>query len=589
MIFGIDRAPGQSHGHRHDAVAAAAEVATAARALVPLAELLELTVAKVAQVTGHHMGLVLRPDQERGEFQIIAASGMSHDYVTTLTVLPMLTFSGSRGETPTSRAYRSRRPVVASAPSVTMPPSWEHGTEQEGIRSLLCLPLETADGVRYVVNIYCDHEICFDEQLILDAENLLNLAGLLIDTHADTLGHRADAEQQRRSVAALETRCRSHRQIMSELDAWHRRMLEGTSLAELISAISASTGASISVHDLHGHELAAAAAADSVDAQPLVREIVLGEGTVGTVTIACPHDLLSQPEVAGMLHLAPTLVGLRLQQEWAALNAESRLRGDLIHELLTSAPDSDGLIAHARVRWHVDLTQPLWLLAARVGSGATAAQPPTGVSRALLSAAERLVRRSRGALFVAEHDGHLVVLHLGDTAAEIQRFSENFRRELQAYAGAAVVSVAVGDRNDDLQRHKDSYRRAVALLDLVERSQTPGNAVTIEDLGLTRLLLGSTAPDELHAFAAQILDPLHEYDRQRNSGLVETLALYLGAGCNVSETAKRLHLHPNTVSYRLKRIAEILGLSNLADPRSLVRLELALSVDRLNHLAAAPV
>jgi DNA-binding PucR family transcriptional regulator len=41
--------------------------------------------------------------------------------------------------------------------------------------------------------------------------------------------------------------------------------------------------------------------------------------------------------------------------------------------------------------------------------------------------------------------------------------------------------------------------------------------------------------------------------------LIETLTMYLASGQNSREAARRLHLSPRTVSYRLERIESLLG------------------------------
>ena len=48
-------------------------------------------------------------------------------------------------------------------------------------------------------------------------------------------------------------------------------------------------------------------------------------------------------------------------------------------------------------------------------------------------------------------------------------------------------------------------------------------------------------------------------DPRMGEELVETLEVYLGSKQNIRETARRLHLAPRTVAYRLERIETLLG------------------------------
>lgn len=54
---------------------------------------------------------------------------------------------------------------------------------------------------------------------------------------------------------------------------------------------------------------------------------------------------------------------------------------------------------------------------------------------------------------------------------------------------------------------------------------------------------------------------LEEYDRNNNTELRETLSVFLKNKCNILETAQAIHVHRNTVKYRITRIREITGIS----------------------------
>jgi hypothetical protein len=79
-----------------------------------------------------------------------------------------------------------------------------------------------------------------------------------------------------------------------------------------------------------------------------------------------------------------------------------------------------------------------------------------------------------------------------------------------------------------------------------------------DDLLLDQLL--ATNPRVAAVLERRVLDPLREADR--GGVLEETLRAYLDSG-SVPATAKAVIVHPNTVAYRLGRIAERTGL----DPR----------------------
>jgi DNA-binding PucR family transcriptional regulator len=82
--------------------------------------------------------------------------------------------------------------------------------------------------------------------------------------------------------------------------------------------------------------------------------------------------------------------------------------------------------------------------------------------------------------------------------------------------------------------------------------------VAYDDLGIHRLLLQVPDLAELRSFATAVLGELIR-DRGR-AELLQTLAAWFRTGGSPQRTARALHLHANTVSYRIRRVEEIAGL-----------------------------
>lgn len=84
-----------------------------------------------------------------------------------------------------------------------------------------------------------------------------------------------------------------------------------------------------------------------------------------------------------------------------------------------------------------------------------------------------------------------------------------------------------------------------------------------------------TRPSDAHEALAGLLDPL-----DRNPDLPHTLEVYLAHDLDRRRTAAALHVHPNTLDYRLRRIVELTGLDP-ATSRGLMLLGAALAARRL--------
>jgi hypothetical protein len=100
---------------------------------------------------------------------------------------------------------------------------------------------------------------------------------------------------------------------------------------------------------------------------------------------------------------------------------------------------------------------------------------------------------------------------------------------------------------------------------------------TLADLSIRPAVLADEALGD--AFTARHLDPLAGLGRI-GAELEQTLRTWFDCEMRVEETAKALHVHPNTLRHRLHRFEDATG-ATLRDPRDLVELWWALERRRL--------
>ncbi|MET7732180.1 helix-turn-helix domain-containing protein [Streptomyces sp. NPDC005402] len=132
-----------------------------------------------------------------------------------------------------------------------------------------------------------------------------------------------------------------------------------------------------------------------------------------------------------------------------------------------------------------------------------------------------------------------------------------------------------------LAQAAQSLRWATRALGLMGRGILPRQGVVRCADHLSTLLLHSDEPmlDQLRARALAPLDTVSEGQRER---LAETLLAWLLSGSNVPDVATRLHVHPQTVRYRLRQLEKVFG-DALHDPGSRLDLILALTTAQKNE------
>lgn len=146
-------------------------------------------------------------------------------------------------------------------------------------------------------------------------------------------------------------------------------------------------------------------------------------------------------------------------------------------------------------------------------------------------------------------------------------------RDMERTIGAEVltaVSVATP------QEVPQAYKQTQEVLDVARRCGRGNGTVRLRDLALEYHL---TRPSAATPLLANLLSPLESHPV-----LLETLELYLDAGCDRSAAAGALHVHPNTVVYRLRKVATLTGLDVGTAP-DLVRLVAAVAARRVADVA----
>ena len=136
--------------------------------------------------------------------------------------------------------------------------------------------------------------------------------------------------------------------------------------------------------------------------------------------------------------------------------------------------------------------------------------------------------------------------------------------------GATVAVSGIGHRT-----YAQAYRIARGALQVAVQSGRSDATVSVQDLGVSGLLLQLDDPRQLLEFADRTLHDVREHDRRRGTQLLHTLRTYLDHDLRRSSTARVLHVHPNTVTQRLQRI-EMLTALDLAQPSAVVQIRAAL-------------
>ncbi|MET7490113.1 GAF domain-containing protein [Streptomyces sp. NPDC005538] len=283
------------------------------------------------------------------------------------------------------------------------------------------------------------------------------------------------------------------------------------------------------------------------------------------------------------LERAAMVTSLLLLARRSAAEAEQRVRGELLDDLLDARDRDPRLLRERAARLHADLDAVHVVLAARLDGTAADADQEAAARRRLWSAASHLAGTRHG-LAAARDGGTVLLLPLGpgDTATDLAR-------RTAVHLGAAVheavtvgASAPVGNLTAEPDAVAAAYEEGRRCLDALRLLGRCGDGAAAEDFGFLGLLLAGDR--DVGGFVERTIGDVVHYDERRGTDLLRTLDAYFACGMSPARTKDDLHVHVNTVAQRLERVGRLLG-ADWQDPGRALEIQLALRL----RLLADPV
>lgn len=179
-------------------------------------------------------------------------------------------------------------------------------------------------------------------------------------------------------------------------------------------------------------------------------------------------------------------------------------------------------------------------------------------------------------------------IHASTQKENVTEFLDLVDRRLGNLLPDVIISWGIGDYREGIEGFSESYQHANAALHIGRRKNGIGQRMIYENTRIDRVLLKFSKDKDMKGVIHSTIEPLVQYDEQRNMDLIGTFSAYKQFQGNVSQTARFLNLHRQSLLYRLRKIESLTGLT-LVDPDDLFLLDLCIKtwkigLSRLNGL-----
>lgn len=456
----------------------------------------------------------------------------------------------------------------------------DEGVREEGLVAILGVPLRLGSrviGVLYAANRsarpFAREEVALLVSLGAHAAVAIDTARLLTETQAALAELSAANETIRAHSASVERAAAAHDRMTS-------LVLRGGGVEDVASAVTEILGGELLVLDADGRAVVgdlpppdAEAVTASRVARHAVRRgdvwvtaVVAGTEDLGALVLRPANELVDADQQ--ILERAALVTALLLLFRRTAAEAEGRVRGELLDDLLASPLRDPASLRERARRIGVDADAPNLIVVIA---------PTTGTAR-IASWAGTYASARAG--LAAVRQGQVVLMLPGTDPGAAAR---SVVRELSRVLGRPVTAGGGGPASDPASLASASREAERCVSALVALGRT-GEGAGSTDLGFVGLLLGAVSDSgngDVHTFVRGTIGPVVEYDTRRGTNLVSTLETYFGCGGSLARAGERLHVHVNTVTQRLDRVAQLLG-SDWQQPHRALEIQLALRLHRLS-------
>ncbi|QTD40900.1 PucR family transcriptional regulator [Sporosarcina sp. Te-1] len=348
------------------------------------------------------------------------------------------------------------------------------------------------------------------------------------------------------------------------------------------------TDKSIEIRDSHHPMHARARKVDDEDNQLIHFTIKSNGAYKGDYYLLCEANRELALQELAIAEQGVAAAALWFSRNNAVMEAEGRMQNEFLLSLaMGHQMSADHIDAHAEF-FRYDLSLPYDCIVGRPENlerlilenpayeKPTLERINTFIKDGMLYAAENVQRRL---LYAYKNADIIIFLETSketgtDTA---NQFLDLVERRLSHLLPDVVFSWGIGRRKDGVWEFANSFRKAKAALDMGRNQMGIGRRTYFDETQMNRMLLNLAITKEVQQITSSIVAPLVEYDEQKGMDLIHTFTVYRNHYGNVSQTARKLNLHRQSLLYRLRKIETLTGRS-LADPDHSFLLELSIRV-----------
>jgi len=319
----------------------------------------------------------------------------------------------------------------------------------------------------------------------------------------------------------------------------------------------------------------------------LISPVTIGHSILGYVNAFKTSGEFTSLDRMTLDH-AVTVFALKMMQTRAVAEAENRLKGDFVEDLIMGNFSSENLIIERASYLGYNLSQFHYVLVVEVDNFSRLIKNFMLDEKQLQRFKDHLCETVNLALnacnlngIVTSKGNHVIVIAALDantvyTGTDLAR-AIKARVNRRFLEQKITVSIGIGRICHAPSDFALSYQEAQRAITVIKGLNQNDTVLSFDSLGAYGLLFHNADQQDLLAFMERQLGKLLKYDARHQTQLVDSLHLYFRYDGSIKEAASAAAVTPSAFKYRLKKACEIGGFT-LKEPDKKFDLQMALKI-----------
>lgn len=345
------------------------------------------------------------------------------------------------------------------------------------------------------------------------------------------------------------------------------------SLSDGVSIISSFFSYPVAVADKFGDIKAQSCGIENNNQDFKQIEIRINRFLMGYLYVYGSNNDLDKYDILKDSTLAEKYICLPLSLWFNRENIENimlfKLKNDFVWDIANGSYESFSEMSKQGIKLGFNLYKPYTCIAFKIASNNNESFNEYSHKTALwASQIEDIIRecgKKSGRHIMFANRGLLFVIYIENSGEEAQKNADLFVEEIEKavtsnitgikmYCGISEVSLENAD-------FPALYNHAMLSLHYCENSKDNTYRFTYRDTKIFRIISALQKNEDICKMALDTVNKLLEYDKKSDIDLLGTLIEFINCNYNISQTARKLHIHRQSLLYRLDKIEAVTEMS----------------------------